>query len=120
MANTSTAHLMPFRVLVRRLWQHVTPRRKRQIVLLTGLILVSAFAESVSLGAVLPFLGILTSPAKVWAHPGVADFMRSWGIASPDRLVLPFAAAFALAAVLAGAFRLLVLWISSRIAHATG
>ena len=34
--------------------------------------------------------------------------------------MLPFAAAFALAAVLAGAFRLLVLWISTRIAYATG
>ena len=120
MANTGTAHLMPFPVLLRRLWQHVTPRRKRQIVLLTGLILVSAFAEIVSLGAVLPFLGILTSPAKVLAYPAVANFMRAWGIVSPDRLVLPFAAAFALAAVLAGAFRLLVLWISSRIAFATG
>src|SRR5271168_282623 len=121
MANTSTAHLMmPFPVLLRRLWQHLTPRRRRQIVLLTGLILVSAFAEIVSLGAVLPFLGILTSPAKVLAHPGVANFMRTWGIVSPDRLVLPFAAAFALAAVLAGAFRLLVLWISTRIAYGTG
>ncbi len=120
MANTGTAHLMPFPVLVRRLWQHVTPRRKRQMVLLMGLILVSAFAETVSLGAVLPFLGILTSPSKVLAHPGVANFMRALGIVSPDRLVLPFAAAFALAAVLAGAFRLLVLWISTRIAYATG
>ena len=57
---------------------------------------------------------------RVLAHPGVANFMRAWGIVSPDRLVLPFAAAFALAAVLAGAFRLLVLWISTRIAYATG
>jgi ATP-binding cassette, subfamily B, bacterial PglK len=121
MANSGTVLPMtPLPVLVRRVWQHVAPRRKRQIVLLTGLILLSAFAESVSLGAVLPFLAILTSPAKVLAHPGVANFMRTWGIVSPDRLVLPFAAAFALAAVLAGAFRLLVLWISTRIAHATG
>jgi ATP-binding cassette, subfamily B, bacterial PglK len=120
MATTGTAHLMPFPVLLRRLWQHLTPRRKRQIVLLTGLILVSAFAEAVSLGAVLPFLAILTSPAKVLAHAGVASFMRSWGIVSPDRLVLPFAAALALAAVLSGAFRLLVLWISMRIGYATG
>ena len=73
-----------------------------------------------SLSAVLPFLAILTSPARVMAHPGVANFMRSWGIVSPDRLALPFAAAFALAAILAGAFRLLVLWVSTRIAYAAG
>lgn len=117
MANTAT---VPIRVLLRRLWQHLTLRRRRQMALLTGLILVSAFAEIVSLSAVLPFLGILTSPARVMAHPGVANFMRSWGIASADRLVLPFAAAFAVAAILSGAFRLLVLWISTRLAYAAG
>jgi ABC-type multidrug transport system fused ATPase/permease subunit len=90
------------------------------MLLLTGLMLVSGFAELVSLSAVLPFLGILTSPARVMAHPGVAALMRSWGIASPDRLVLPFAAAFALAAILAGAFRMLVLWVSTRVAYAAG
>jgi ATP-binding cassette subfamily B protein len=106
--------------LLRRLWQHLTLRRRRQIALLTVLILLSGLAETVSLGAVLPFLGILTSPARVMAHPGIANFMRSWGIASPDRLVLPFAVAFAVAAILAGAFRMLVLWISTRIAFAAG
>jgi ATP-binding cassette, subfamily B, bacterial PglK len=120
MPSAGTAHLMPLPALLRRLWRHVTPRRKRQIVLLTGLIFLSAFAEIVSLGAVLPFLAILTSPAKVLAHPAVAHLMRALGIVSPDRMVLPFAAAFAVAAILAGAFRLLVLWISTRISYATG
>ena len=106
--------------LLRRLWQHLTPRRKRQVALLAVLILLSALAETVSLGAVLPFLGILTSPQRVLNYPIVARFMRAWGITSADQLILPFAFAFALTAIVAGAFRMLVLWISTRIAFATG
>jgi ATP-binding cassette, subfamily B, bacterial PglK len=106
--------------LLRRLWDHLTARRKRQVALLAVLILLSAFAETVSLGAVLPFLGILTSPQRVLKFQIVVRLMHVWGIDSADQLVLPFALAFALTAVVAGAFRLLVLWISTRIAFATG
>ena len=106
--------------LLRRLWDHLTGRRKRQVALLAVLILLSAFAETVSLGAVLPFLGILTSPQRVLKFQIVVRLMHVWGIDSADQLVLPFALAFALTAVVAGAFRLLVLWISTRIAFATG
>jgi ATP-binding cassette, subfamily B, bacterial PglK len=117
---TGTAPTVALPVLLRRLWQHLSLRRRRQMVLLTGLMLVSGFAELVSLSSVLPFLGILTAPARVMAHPSIAGFMRSWGISSPDRLVLPFAAAFALAAILAAGFRMLMLWINGRIAYAAG
>ncbi len=59
--------------LLTRLWHHLTHRRQRQFGLLMGLMLVSAFAEVVSLGAVLPFLGILVAPEHVFSHPIVAD-----------------------------------------------
>ncbi|MGO9514289.1 MAG: ABC transporter ATP-binding protein [Steroidobacteraceae bacterium] len=119
MANSSAAPLT-FPDLLRRLWDHLAPRRRRQVALLSLLILLSAFAETVSLGAVLPFLGILTSPQRVLSFPIVMHFMRAWGITSADQLVLPFAIAFAVTALVAGAFRMLVLWVSTRIAFATG
>ena len=59
--------------LLKRLWHHLTQRRQRQFMLLMGLMLVSSFAEVVSLGAVVPFLGILTAPEHVFGHPIVAD-----------------------------------------------
>jgi ABC-type multidrug transport system fused ATPase/permease subunit len=102
------------------LWHHLTHRRRRQFGLLMGLMLVSAFAEVVSLGAVLPFLGILVAPDRVFNHPIVADVVRAWGITSADQLVLPLTVAFATAAVLAGSIRILLLWVSTRLAFATG
>ena len=106
--------------LLLRLWHHMSQRRKRQFVLLLGLMLVSAFAEVISLGAVLPFLGILIAPDRVFSHPIVADAAQAWGIVSADQLVLPLTVAFAAAALMAGTIRILLLWVSTRLAYAGG
>ena len=83
--------------------------------------LVSAFAEVVSLGAVLPFIGILTAPDRMFSHPIVADVAQAWGITSAADLVLPLTnIAFAVAALAAGTIRLLLLWVSTRLAFAAG
>jgi ATP-binding cassette subfamily B protein len=85
-----------------------------------GLMLVSAFAEVVSLGAVLPFIGILTAPNIVLNHPIVADMAQAWGIISADQLVLPLTVAFIGAIILAAAIRMLLLWVSTRLIFASG
>jgi ABC-type multidrug transport system fused ATPase/permease subunit len=120
MANNSPVLNVALPRLLRRLWRRLSPRRKRQFLLITGLIFVSAIAEVITLGAVLPFLGILTAPERVFRYPLVADFVHAWGIDSADHLVLPLAVGFGFAAIIAGAFRMLVLWISTRVAFATG
>ncbi len=106
--------------LLVRLWHHLSHLRRRQLVLLVGLMLVSAFAEVVSLGAVLPFLGILIAPDRMYSHPFVADVALAWGITSADQLVLPLTVAFAALALIAGAIRILLLWFSTRLSFACG
>ena len=106
--------------LLLRLWHHLRPRRRLQFGLLMGLMLVSAFVEVVSLGAVLPFLGILIEPERVFKHPIVADLTQAIGITSSNQLVLPLTTVFAAAALLTGAIRMLLLWFSNRLAHACG
>jgi len=82
--------------------------------------IVSAFAEVVSLGAVLPFIGILVSPDRVFTHPIVMDVTQAWGITSADQLLLCFTGVFIAAAVIAGAIRALLLWASTRLSFASG
>jgi ATP-binding cassette, subfamily B, bacterial PglK len=106
--------------LLKRLWHHLSRRRQRQFGLLMGLMLLSAFAEVVSLGAVLPFLGILTAPEHVFSHPIVADVALAWGITSADQLVLPLTVAFIAATLIAAATRILLLWASTRLVFASG
>ncbi len=103
-----------------RLWHHLSRRRRAQFYLLLGLVLASALSEVVSLGAVLPFLAVLTDPQRLFAVPGVADWARGWGWTQPEQLILPIAAVFAAAALFTGVIRITLLWASTRLAFATG
>lgn len=106
--------------LLHRLWMHVSTRRRGQFALLLGLTALSSLAEVVSLGAVLPFIGILTQPDKVVAAPLLSNIVQELGITSGEELVLPLTIAFAVAALIAGGLRIILLWISIRLANATG
>jgi ABC-type multidrug transport system fused ATPase/permease subunit len=106
--------------LLIRLWRHLSLRRQRQFWILMGLMLVSAVLEIISLGAVLPFLGILIDPERVFSQPLVAKIALSLGLTSAHQLVLPLTLGFAAAALIAGAIRILLLWASTRLAYATG
>ncbi len=106
--------------ILMRLWHHLSRRRQRQFGLLLGLMLVSAFAEVVSLGAVLPFLGILIAPDSVFNSPIGAHVTSAMGITSANQLVLPLTVIFATAALIAGVVRILLLWVNTRLAYASG
>ena len=106
--------------LLRKLWHHVGPRRRRQFTLLFCLMLLSGFAEILSLGAILPFIAALAAPEKVMEYGAVASFASYIGIASAEELVLPLTLVFASAVLLAGAFRITVIWINTRLTFATG
>jgi ATP-binding cassette subfamily B protein len=106
--------------LLKRLWHHISPHRRWQFVLLLCLTVLSSFAEVISLGAVLPFIGILTQPEKVFNSPSMAGVVQALGITSGADLVLPLTIAFAVAALVAGGLRLLLMWISLRLGNATG
>lgn len=84
------------------------------------LVIVGVFAEIVSISAVLPFIGVLAAPEMVFQYRVVAEFAYSWGIRSADELVLPLTVAFATAAIVAAALRLLQIWASTRFTFAVG
>lgn len=116
----STPSKMQLSGLVWQLWCHLSKRRKIQFGLVSVLTLVSALAEIVSLGAVVPFLGILVAPEKIFANPHVKYLADLLSITSPDALLLPFAVAFVGAAVAAAGIRMLQLWANTRLAYVTG
>ena len=106
--------------LLRHLWLHISRRRRGQFTLLLGLTVLSSIAEVVSLGAVLPFIGIITQPEKVFASPWLTSVVQVLGIETASELVLPLAIGFGATALLAGGLRTLLLWVSIRLSNATG
>ena len=106
--------------LLRRLWHHISPRRRGQFTLLLVLMLLASFAEILSIGAVLPFLGVLTAADRIFEIPAAQPIIQTLKLTEPKELLLPLTIAFGLAAVIAGIMRLLLLWVSTRLSFATG
>jgi len=98
---------------LRELFSHVSPRRRRQLVPVLLLMLAGAFAELVSIGAILPFLALIADPSGAASGP-LGPLFGALGLSTPVEVVLAAAVVFALAAVVAGAVRLLLVWISQR------
>ncbi len=110
----------PISRLLPRLWRHINPRRRHQFGLLIILMIFASFAEILSIGAVLPFLGVLTAPERVYGHPFAQPLVQALGIRSPEEMLLPLTLVFGFAALVAGVMRLMLLWASTRLSFATG
>lgn len=106
--------------LLKRLWHHISPRRRGQFGLLLVLMLLASFAEILSIGAVLPFLAVLTAPERIFEHAAAQPIIQALGLKTPAQLLLPLTIVFGAAALIAGAMRLLLLWASTRLSFATG
>ena len=120
MLNSDIQQAQPVSRLLKRLWCHISPRRRTQFGLLLILMILASFAEILSIGAVLPFLGVLTAPDRVFEHNAAQPLIQAMNLRSSDQLLLPLTIVFGLAALTAGAMRLLLLWVSTRLSFATG
>ena len=110
----------PITELLKRLWLHLSRRRRVQFGFLLLLMITASFAEILSIGAILPFLVVLTEPNRIFVHPNAQSVIRVLGIDAPEQLLLPLTIAFGVAVVIAGIVRLMLTWASTRLSFATG
>jgi len=82
--------------------------------------ILASFAEIISIGAVLPFLGALTAPDRIFVHPLAQPFIRALSLTEPQQLLLPLTVLFSFGALLSGLMRLVLVWVQTRLSHAIG
>lgn len=112
--KTSLIHLLT------RLLNHISARRKTQILVLFILMFFASIAEIFSIGAVLPFLGVLTDPDKIFHHrlaKPLIDFLK---INKSKDLLFPITIIFSLIMLTTGTVRLLLLWVQTRLSYSIG
>jgi len=105
---------------IRKLWHHLSKRRQKQFWLLIVLMTIASFAEVVSIGVLLPFLGILTAPEQVYQHDLIQPIIYLLDISTAKQLILPLTIIFVIAALFAGSIRILLLYVMTRLTFATG
>jgi ATP-binding cassette, subfamily B, bacterial PglK len=103
----------------KRVWRNLTPRRKIYFILLLGLMTVASFMEAISISALLPYIGVLSNPEKVFNHPSAQFLIDLVGIKTQEELLLPFTIAFCILIFVGIALRLLLLWAQTRLGYVT-
>ncbi len=104
----------------RRLWLQFGARRRIQLGLLLVLMVLTSFAEMLTIGAVLPFLSVLMQPELVFKQAAIQPLIHFLGVTTPSGMILPLTLAFGAAAVLAGTMRIGLLVLSTRLSFALG
>jgi ATP-binding cassette, subfamily B, bacterial PglK len=105
---------------INRLWQYLEKRRHRQFYLLFILMMLASLTEIISIGAILPFLGVITAPEQVFQNSIIQPIIKILDITEPTQLLAPMTIVFVVAVLITGAIRLLLLYTMTRLSYATG
>ena len=97
---------------LRKLYAFMSRERRRHFHLVIALMIVGAFAELATIGAVLPFLALLADPSRLDFVPVLRDLFDAVGASSPRERLVAASALFVALAIIAGLIRLWLAWSS--------
>ena len=103
-----------------RLWNHITLKRKKQLVFLFILMVCSSFAELFSIGAIIPFLAVLTTPESLYQHHLIKPLLIFFEISNQNKLVSFITFLFIITIVFSAILRFFLLWFQTKLSFAIG
>ena len=106
--------------MLKRLWKHLSKRRQKQFIWMQIFIVVASFFEMASLGAVVPFLGVLSEPEPVFQYEYLQPFIKFFDITEASQLALPITILFVCLVLLSAIIRLILLWTLTRLSQLAG
>lgn len=103
-----------------RLWYHIPSRRRRRLLWLVLVMICTSLAEVVSIGAILPFLGALMAPDRIFESDIAKPIINMLGYDRSVQLLFPLTVLFIVAALLSGIMRIILVWMQTRLGFSIG
>jgi ATP-binding cassette subfamily B protein len=91
-----------------------------QTWILLAITFFASFSEVISIASIVPFLGAIFNPEKLFENEQVQFFANFFNILAPGDLLLPLTLSFVVLVAISGLFRIALLWAQSRFSHAIG
>ena len=82
--------------------------------------IISSLAEVVSIGAILPFLGALTTPSFIFKYSFAKSLLVFFNISTQKQVLLFLTYVFCATVILSGVFRIVTLWAQTRLGFSIG
>jgi ABC-type bacteriocin/lantibiotic exporter with double-glycine peptidase domain len=89
-------------------------------MVLFGLMVVASFAEVLTIGAIVPFLGVLIAPQLLFDNEYARVIFSTLSLTDPDQILLPVTFLFVFFAIFSGFTRLCLLWLQIRLGYSIG
>ena len=105
---------------IKKIWLYLSLKRKKQLGFLLILMLLTTIAEVLSIGAVIPFLSVLSNSEAIFKNELALPFIQLFGVTNHKELLFPFTVIFIVASILSGLMRIGLLWVQTRVSHAIG
>jgi ABC-type multidrug transport system fused ATPase/permease subunit len=106
--------------LLTNLWNHISGRRRMQLVGVFVLTLLSTVGELASIGAIVPFLAALTAPETLLSNPYTQQALMILGIETSSQIIPFLTVFFTIAVVCAGIARYFLMWAQTRLSFWIG
>ena len=106
--------------LLKNLWSNFSYNRKIQLLLLLPLMVLASLAEVISIGSIIPLIGALMNPEKLFYNENLRFLINILDIKNSNQILLPLTIIFSLAAVIAGILRLTLLYTQTKLSHSIG
>ena len=105
----------------KKIWHHVSQVRRLQLVGLIFLMILTSLFEALSLGALVPFIGILTSPEKITSISFITEIIPI-NLMLIDKSSIQFyiTLIFTSCIFIAGSLRIALLYYQIKISHLLG
>lgn len=98
-------------------WALFAPTEKRRAVVMLGLVILMALAETLGVLSIMPFLSVLARPEIVNEQPALQMFYRFSGAADMREFILALGLATMAVVVLSSAFKIVTLHLLNRFVH---
>ena len=102
------------------LWSHLNSKRKKQVISLLFLMVFATISEVFTIGAIIPFLSVITNPDRIFSLPLLQKYIEFLDITEASQLVGPATIIFILSAITSGAIRLTLAWAQTGLCFAIG
>lgn len=106
--------------VLKKLWKTLGRYRRYQVLALTFLMIVCAFAELVSIGAVIPFITILVSPETILENTFISFLADSLDLKTIPELRKAITIFFITIVIAAALLRFLLLYFQTRLSFSIG
>lgn len=106
--------------MILELWGRLNKKRRYQFLFILILMISAAICEMFTVGAIVPFLGILTASNNVSHNEYIQIFIAYLPGFAAQNLTLFIAIFFILLLFVSGAVRLLLLYVSTKFSYAVG